>query len=82
VKAPDVADNAVNSADVAVNSLTGADILESSLTGDVQKLSYSAAASSANPAPKTSIRTVGPYTIKGQCIHVGDFGQIRRILLR
>jgi hypothetical protein len=72
VKAPDVAANAVNSADVAIDSLTGADILESTLTGDTQKLSYSAGASSANPAPKTPLRTVGPYTIKGQCISDQD----------
>jgi hypothetical protein len=67
VKAPDVADNAVNSADVAADSLNGADILESSLTGDMRKLSYSVGASSANPPPKTTLPTAGPYTIKAQC---------------
>jgi hypothetical protein len=56
----------VNGQDVADNSLTGTDILESSLTGDAQKLLWSASASSSPPV--TPIATVGPYTIKGQCL--------------
>jgi hypothetical protein len=57
----------VNGQDVADNSLGGTDVNESSLTGNAQKLSYTKAASSA-PAPKSTIATVGPYAIKGQCL--------------
>jgi hypothetical protein len=55
----------VNGQDVAANSLTGANINEASLTGDVQKLIYNGSRSS--PPTTTTIATVGPYTIKGQC---------------
>ena len=63
VTAPDVAANAVNGQDVVDNSLTGADVLESSLTGNARKLIFSSNIANA----KTTIATVGPYTIKAQC---------------
>jgi hypothetical protein len=62
----------VNGQDVAANSLSGANILESSLTGNVHNLIYNATASTS--PPNTTIATVGPYTIKGQCFvdsHLG-----------
>ena len=66
----------VNGQDVAANSLTGANILESSLTGNVRKLVWTAAASGSPPI--TSIATVGPYTIKGQCLkfNTGVFARV------
>jgi hypothetical protein len=69
----------VNGQDVADNSLTGTDINESSLTGDAHKLVYSATASSASSL--ATIATVGPYTIKGNCIDVGGGGQYPAVQL-
>jgi hypothetical protein len=65
----------VNGQDVADNTLGGADILESSLTGDVRRLRYTATASSTSQ--KTPIATVGPYTLKGQCLYDTSFFRVR-----
>ena len=67
VKAPDVAANAINGSDVVDDSLDGADISEESLSGRNRKLIYNATASSA--APNTTIASLDPYTIKGECAY-------------
>jgi len=61
----------VNGQDVAANSLTGADVNESSLTGNTRALIYEAKASVSPPL--TTIATVGPYAIKGQCVNNAGF---------
>jgi hypothetical protein len=65
VKAPDVADNAVNGADVAHDSLRGADINEGTLIGNAKKIAYNAPSSSSSAT--TTIGKFGPYTLKAGC---------------
>jgi hypothetical protein len=65
VKAPDVADNAVNGTDVADNSLRGADINEGTLIGNAKKIAYNAP-STPNSAT-TTIGKFGPYALKARC---------------
>jgi len=65
VKAPDVAANSVNGADVVDDSLGGADIIEETLSGRTRGLIYNATASPSGPL--TTIASLDPYTIKGQC---------------
>jgi hypothetical protein len=70
VKAPDVADNAINGANVVDNSLTGDDVNESSLRGLVQgrMLDFNRpAVDDGDPNPVHLIATVGPYQLGGQC---------------
>jgi hypothetical protein len=63
---PDLGAGSVGSSEVLNDSLGGGDINEASLTGDVRRLIYNATALQ-EPAPITTIATVGPYTIKGRC---------------
>jgi hypothetical protein len=78
VRAPDVAANAVNGSDVADDSLGGADIIEESLSGRTRKLIYNAPASPAGPI--TTIATLDPYTIKGQCLDIRDIPGVHAAL--
>jgi hypothetical protein len=67
--AADLGGGSVGSSEVLNNSLTGADINEASLTGNVRRLNYSATATQEpEPAPITNVATVGPYTIKAECV--------------
>ena len=54
---------------MANDSLTGADVNESTLTGNTRALLYQAKTSVSSP--HTTIATVGPYAIKGQCVDLG-----------
>jgi hypothetical protein len=57
--------------------LAGGDVNEASLTGVSRRLNYNAPASR-TPGAITSLATVGPYTIEGQCdgfgLHIGVKG--------
>jgi hypothetical protein len=77
--AADLRPNSVGTSEVALNSLTGSDINEATLTGDAQKLIY--VDSSASGIPKT-IATVGPYTVKGQCVNPSVLTTNVRIIVR
>lgn len=67
-------------ANMIANSVTGKDVVESSLTGNARKLIYTAAAAP-DPAPLTTIATVGPYKIKGQCVAGAGGTFVKGILL-
>ena len=91
--APDLKPSSVGASEVAANSLNGADINESGLgivpnanqldgidstgflaSGNVQKLIYETLAGASSP---TALATVGPYTIKGDCIDVMGITSLR-----
>jgi hypothetical protein len=66
VKAPDVADNAVNGADVLNGSLTLSDL---NATSRPHKLEFS---TPIDPAPPATIATVGHLRVSGQCLADGS----------
>jgi hypothetical protein len=67
----------VNGQDVADNSLGGADINESTLTGDTRRLVWNGG----TDGLLHPIATIGPYTLKGQCVFNEDDDNLVRVRL-
>jgi hypothetical protein len=59
--------SAVKSVDVIDNSLTGVDINEATLTGVAHRVVLQGVATTADPAPITTVGVAAPYTIKATC---------------
>jgi hypothetical protein len=66
VRDDNYAGGGLQSSDIADNSLTGVDIEDATLNGVARKLIYDETASPA-PAPKTTLVTLGAYTLKASC---------------
>jgi hypothetical protein len=75
--AADLRPGSVGSSEVAGNSLSGGDINEASLTGNVRRLNFGPTGNT----PITPIATVGPYTIKGECVVISGGTSIAGIAL-
>lgn len=66
----------LQSSDIVDNSLSGVDVEESTLNGVARKLIYEDTAVAA-PAPKTTIATLGAYTLKASCeLNSGVFPEV------